>query len=116
MEAKLRELEADKVPAPSSSTTGLPYHPSLPMKPPAQLPGLQPPATQAAKRAPMQAHPLPSKPPKPVPALPILPTPKVPVVAGLGGGQPTKSVTRNKLVGVVVKPRPKAKPVEEKPE
>ena len=108
MEAKLRELEADKEP-PSTFTPGLPYHPSLPMKPPPQVPGLQPQAV--VKHAPMQGHPLPSKPPKPMPVLPSLPIPKPPVITGSSGGQ-SKPVARSKLAGVVIKPKPKAKPAE----
>jgi hypothetical protein len=139
MEAKLRELEADNAPESSSSSSisTLPYHPSLPQKPPAQMPGIQqhqqsaantpslhfmpPPKPKVHQHAPMQMHPLPNKPTKapaaPLPSLPILPITKPNSnagMSGLGGGQTRGGKEpKSKLVGVVMKPKVKAKPVEQ---
>ncbi|KAJ2927961.1 hypothetical protein H1R20_g9128, partial [Candolleomyces eurysporus] len=93
MEAKLKELEAEKSPQPASST--LPYHPSLPLKPPTPLP--------AAANPPSQ-RPHASKPSSSLPSLPILPSSSKPAQEASTAPKVVKD-TRNKLAGVLIKPK-----------
>ncbi|KAF6760381.1 hypothetical protein DFP72DRAFT_882052, partial [Ephemerocybe angulata] len=89
MEAKLRDLEREKEAESKPSTSTLPHHHSLPMKPAGPLPG----ADSAPPTGPQ--HKKQSKPPTLRESMPKV-----------------ARETRNKLAGVVIKPkaRPKPKP------
>ncbi|KAF5339603.1 hypothetical protein D9611_011436 [Ephemerocybe angulata] len=112
MEAKLRDLEREKEAESKPSTSTLPHHHSLPMKPAGPLPG----ADSAPPTGPQ--HKKQAKPSTPLPMLPLAPPSSSTAKSTMGAKQSRESApkvgreTRNKLAGVVIKPkaRPKPKP------